>query len=210
MRVKSSRRVCARTVPPRARWAVGVAAFALLASAATAQAPRNAERGASRAATCGACHGADGNSTLVGTPSLAGQPATFLTLQLILFREGLRQVPAMQGLVADFSERDIEDVSAHYARLPVTPAKVAVNAPLAKSGQQLAHDMACGSCHLPDYSGRDQMPRLAGQREDYLNATMIAYRENKRSGSDTTMNGVMHGVSDAQIAALAHYFAQLR
>ncbi|NCX15230.1 MAG: cytochrome c4, partial [Burkholderiaceae bacterium] len=27
---------------------------------------------------CGACHGPDGNSKIAGTPSLAGQPKTFL------------------------------------------------------------------------------------------------------------------------------------
>jgi cytochrome c553 len=52
------------------------------------------------------------------------------------------------------------------------------------------------------------MPRLAAQREDYLVETMKAYRENKRTGADTTMAEVMRGVPDADIAALAHFLAR--
>jgi cytochrome c553 len=37
---------------------------------------------------------------------------------------------------------------------------------------------------------------------------MIAYRDSKRSGTDTTMTGILYGISDPEINALAHYFAQ--
>jgi cytochrome c553 len=67
--------------------------------------------------------------------------------------------------------------------------------------------MACGSCHLGDYSGQRQVPRLAGQREDYLVASMKAYRDNKRVGTDTSMNGILYQVPDSDIQALAHYLA---
>ena len=40
-----------------------------------------------RVQTCGACHGEGGNSKMDNVPSLAGQPALFLTNQLILMRE---------------------------------------------------------------------------------------------------------------------------
>jgi cytochrome c553 len=67
--------------------------------------------------------------------------------------------------------------------------------------------MGCRSCHLKDYSGQRQVPRLAKQREDYLAASMKAFRDNKRTGADTDMNAVMYSVSDSDIEALAHYFA---
>jgi cytochrome c553 len=53
------------------------------------------------------------------------------------------------------------------------------------------------------------MPRLAGQREDYLLHAMIGYRDNKRTGADTTMSGILHGMSDADLAALAHFMSRL-
>ena len=67
--------------------------------------------------------------------------------------------------------------------------------------------MGCGSCHLPDYRGQRQVPRLANQREDYLVAAMKAYRDNKRAGTDTSMNAVLYRVRDGDIQALAHYLA---
>ena len=70
--------------------------------------------------------------------------------------------------------------------------------------------MHCGSCHLPDYSGREQMPRLSHQRIDYTIQSLAAYREGTRSGVDTSMNGVMYGTTDADIRALAHFLASMR
>ena len=68
--------------------------------------------------------------------------------------------------------------------------------------------MNCGVCHLPTYAGRAQIPRVAAQREDYLVHALTQYRDGARRGSDTNMNAVMYGVTDAQIAALAHHLAQ--
>jgi cytochrome c553 len=54
------------------------------------------------------------------------------------------------------------------------------------------------------------MPRLAHQRIDYLILSLTDYREGRRSGIDTSMNGVMYGVSDQDIRGLAHYLASIR
>ena len=54
------------------------------------------------------------------------------------------------------------------------------------------------------------MPRLAGQRIDYMIDTLTAYREGKRYGVDTSMNGVMYQISDQDIRALAHFAASVR
>ena len=50
--------------------------------------------------------------------------------------------------------------------------------------------MRCGICHLPTFVGRDQMPRLAGQREDYMLYTMRAMKANQVVGRDP--NKVRH------------------
>ena len=51
------------------------------------------------------------------------------------------------------------------------------------------------------------MPRLAKQRIDYLIHSLKQFRDNGRSGADTLMSAVVVGVSDDDIAALAHYAA---
>jgi cytochrome c553 len=69
--------------------------------------------------------------------------------------------------------------------------------------------MNCGVCHLPAYQGRNQIPRIAAQREEYLVHALTDYRDNRRVGTDTQMNAVMYGLPDADIAALAHYLSHL-
>jgi cytochrome c553 len=54
------------------------------------------------------------------------------------------------------------------------------------------------------------MPRLAHQRLDYLIKSLTEYRDGRRYGIDTSMNGVMYRVPDRDIRALAHYLASLR
>jgi cytochrome c553 len=181
--------------------------LALVCGAALAQGG-NAERAVKTVEICSACHGKDGNAVVALTPSLAAQPETFLVSQMILFREGLRQVPAMAAVFAKTSEQDLLDLAAYFSKQLLKPTTAARDAVSYEKGAALAKKGSCGGCHLPDYRGRDQIPRLAGQREDYLAASMVAYRDNKRSGADTTMTGILYGISDAEIGALAHYLAQ--
>jgi cytochrome c553 len=143
-------------------------------------------------------------------PSLAGQPAEFIALQMILFRERLRDAPPMPDMAQGLEDGQIEDLAAHFAALPPGPAPDRGEADSARvrEGEALAQRLNCGVCHLPTYAGRAQIPRLAGQREEYLVHALTQYRDGTRRGSDTNMNAVMYGVTDAQIAALAHHMAQ--
>jgi len=160
---------------------------------------------------CGVCHGADGRSAQPGVPSLAGQPAEFIALQMILLREGLRQAPPMNQQAEGIPDAAIEALAAYFAALPPGPAtdRGPRDAALAATGAALSGQMNCGVCHLPDYRGRAQIPRLAGQREEYLLAALRAYRDNHRVGTDTSMNGVLYGLPDAALAALAHHLAHV-
>ena len=183
---------------------LGAAAFSLPSLA------RDPARGAVIAAErCAACHGADGQSSVAEIPRLAGQQAGFITLQMILFREGLRQVPAMQAPTEKLSDSDLEAVAAFFASLPSNPPedRTPRDAALMARGQAIAAARNCGVCHLPNYAGRAQMPRLTHQHEAFLAHTMAEYRDGKRVGVDTQMNGAVQGLSDADIAALAHYLA---
>lgn len=192
----------ARGPAARPRAAARVAALLALLLAAPAAAEPLAE-------SCAACHGARGISELPNIPSLAGQPADYLILQMILFRERIRVVPAMEGQLEGRSDDVIARIARFHADLPAAPPpdRGARDAALAARGAALSARMNCGSCHLPDYSGRANAPRLAAQREDFLAHAMREYRDNIRVGADTQMNGLMYGVSDADIAALAHHLA---
>jgi cytochrome c553 len=197
---------CIRRRRSRALW-LAVAATLFTTAAGS---PLPAQTLAERVQLCGTCHGEKGNSTMENTPSLAGQPELFITNQLILMREGVRKSEIMAPFVKGLKDDVIIALAAHYAKLPPVSEDATVDAELVKRGAGLSAALRCGSCHLPDYSGREQMPRLTHQRMDYLILTLTQYRDGTRSGIDTSMNGVMYGVSDQDIRALAHYLASLR
>lgn len=67
--------------------------------------------------------------------------------------------------------------------------------------------VACQSCHGADGNSTDpQFPRLAGQYEDYLVQALTDYRSGQRR--NPIMSGFAAGLSDADIANLAAYFAR--
>ncbi len=183
------------------RWAVLLAA--LFFSAAHPQAE-------DRLRICAACHGADGHSAIPGTPSLAAQPRVFLENYLVLTREGIAGTEVMRQLLKGVPDSEIVALAKHFSALPSRSEAGPVDEKLFRKGKEIAAENRCGSCHLPDYRGREQMPRLAGQREDYLAEAMLAYRHNRRPGGDTLMAAALYGIPEADFKAMAHYFARLK
>lgn len=181
----------------------------VLCAGAFAQSSKpDAARGAVKAGACAACHGSPQSRPLPVTPGLAGQQAEFLVLQMFLMREGLRDVPQMKGMLNGWSDRDLEDVAAYlFAQRSAPNAPVKRDANLYARGAALSGAMGCASCHFTGYRGQRQIPRIANQREDYLVASLKAYRDNTRTGIDTSMNAAMYKATDGDIDALAHYLA---
>jgi cytochrome c553 len=57
-------------------------------------------------------------------------------------------------------------------------------------------------------AGRDNVPRIAGQREDFLVKTMREYKGNIRAGYDASMADVLQPIPDADILDLAYFAAR--
>ena len=158
---------------------------------------------------CAACHGASGNSINPHVPSIAGQPRIFIEHQLILFREGVRRSEQMLPIVKGMKDAEIIQIAEHFSKLPAkSMERGSADRNLVQRGAQRAKELRCGICHLADFSGQNQIPRLASQREVYLEAEMRAYRDGKRSGGDTIMAAALYGVSDADLKALAHFLSR--
>ena len=196
-----------------------VQAAALALAAAAAQAQPQVPQPAPGPEACTACHGPGGNSQVATMPSIAAQPRTFLENQLVLIREGLRDVPAMKAVMGSLSDEQIVALAKHFSALPALPAVAALSALAApgepqpaklRAGAALSQRGLCGSCHLPGYVGQSQVPRLAGQQEAYLATTLKMYRDAPDPGRDTAMSGVLRGLQDADLANLAHYFAHAK
>lgn len=206
-------RVRARLVIEAARSLAAIGVVLMLQSVtigpAVAQPAKPAATSHPLVPLCGACHGSDGNSRIAGTPSLAGQPKVFVENQLVLIREGLRDVPSMKGVLNDVKDEDLSALAAQFAAMPPRPSTEKIDAPRAARGADIAKRALCSSCHLPDYAGREQMPRLASQREDFLFDSMKAFRDGPPAGRDTLMTAALRGMSDDNLKDLAHYFATL-
>jgi cytochrome c553 len=187
-----------------------LAAAVLAAALPTIAAAQDKARGETLAVgRCTACHGENGRSHLQHIPSLAGQQPLFIVTQLILMREGIRQVPAMQAFVQGIADQDVEDLAAYYTSLPAGPAedRSPRDAALATRGEVVMGPRHCTVCHLPTLHGQEQVPRITGQREEFLARTLAAYRDGNRVGADPQMNDTVRGLPDADIAAVAHYLA---
>jgi cytochrome c553 len=188
----------------RVRRACAGAALLFAASFAPAQ------PASPRLQLCAACHGPQGNSAIPTTPSLAGQPRLFIENQLVLIREGLRDVPAMKGLLVGVTDPEIVEMAAYFAAQKPMPVSGATNEPSFRRGQALAARGLCGTCHLPDYSGRQQIPRLAGQHEAFLAQSLKEFRDHPAPGRDTIMAASLYGFRDDELFDLAHYLANYR
>jgi cytochrome c553 len=159
---------------------------------------------------CAACHGADGISQMVLTPSLAGQPDEFVQWQLVYFRSGVRKSDVMSPIAEALSNQDIRNLGDYYASLPPPQPTMAPDA-LAQKGEQIALQHRCRSCHSDDYNGFRAAARLSGQREDVMVKALHDFKSGKRVGSGVaSMADVTYELSDADMDALSRYMATRR
>jgi cytochrome c553 len=182
--------------------AAALATCALSASAATS--PEKIE-------PCLACHGAEGRSENADVPSLGAQPSTYTLIQLFMFRERLRLSEPMNAMAKELSDDDLQSMAASIAALPPPdPPTDPGDAARLEQARALIEQNHCNICHRADFSGQENVPRLADQREDYLLKTMRDYRSGARHGYDATMAEVLQPASDAQLVDFAYYLSHLR
>jgi cytochrome c553 len=184
-----------------------ITALALVAVASSVRAETIEER----AAPCLACHGERGQSETENTPSLGGQQPPYALIQLFMFREKLRLFEPMNEMAKPLSDDDLRAFSDFIGKLPKPqPPADAGDPARMQRAQALVQQNRCNACHNTDFSGKDNVPRIADQREDYLLKTMREYKDNSRHGYDGTMAEVLQPVTTEQIADLAYYLARVR
>lgn len=161
-----------------------------------------------RLAACLACHGENGQSTTPEVPSLGGLPEFYLTVQLVMFRERMRPIEPMASLLKGSSDRDLRAMAAFIAKLP--PPKPAADADAARmdAARTLAQQNRCNFCHAANYGGQENVPRIAGQREDYLLKTLREYKSETRRGYDASMADVVQALRDEDFAELAYFLSR--
>ena len=160
---------------------------------------------------CATCHGADGRGAPNLAPSLAGQHSFYVITQLFLFKNGRRDSEVMNALAKDFSNDDLRGFSEAIGKLSVQATQPTESVPdeaRLALGKSLANGHQCVSCHGADVAGSQQVPRLAGQHEDYLKRVLSEFRSGKRLGYTTAMNEALVGLKPEDLDNLAYYLAR--
>lgn len=159
---------------------------------------------------CVGCHGAQGKSRHQGYPSLAGQPAAYLTNQLRNFASGERANPNMGPLAKTLSEDEVQQLAQYFAK-QTAEANIGFNADpvLREKGRSLAEKGGCAACHGAELMGHDPFPRLAGQGQLYLKAQLDAFAEGRRKDPSGAMGAILSALSADDRLALSHYLAAL-
>ena len=159
---------------------------------------------------CAACHGVNGRSDTAGVPVLAGQPSLYTITQLFLFREGRRNNEAMIALAKPMKDADLRGFSDFIGTLPPVPAPAPSAAPDAarmSKGQALAKEHKCVFCHGADLAGGQGVPRIGGQKEDYVRVTLQGFKSGDRPGYTRAMTEALSQVPAQDLDLLAYYVA---
>ncbi len=180
----------------------------------------SAEAGQAKAASCVACHGADGNSVTPEWPSLAGQHPGYIVRQLEAYQSGDREDVLMSAFASTLSTEDMRDLAAYFATLPAVqrgadPDLVELGERIYRSGLPDRGVAACIACHGPAGRGNSlaTYPVVRGQHATYVVNTLHAYASGDRR-SDGTINQMMRDIAvtlrDDEIQAVASYMQGLR
>jgi cytochrome c553 len=174
---------------------------------------------------CMGCHGADGNSPAPSFPKIAGLGSKYLFKQLKDVRDGNRVIASMAGLVDNYNNEQLKDLSAFYnaQTLQISGAKpleVRVNAGIKVDGLKLGAQVyrdgnfetnvpSCIGCHSPRGLGNEPAgyPRLGGQYAEYIALQLRAYRDGEREHE--IMNKVAKNMTNAEIDSVANFIAGL-
>jgi len=193
----------------------GAAAAAVLAvslsliSCAAAAAGVDIEAGRQKAQVCVACHGPEGNSANPVMPTLAGQPAQFISIELFQFREGNRKDPQMTPLAANLTNADMNDLAAYFAAQKPRPPSHKTDPANAATAAKLAEQFNCVQCHGKALLGQQHIPRLAGQQFEYMRTQLRGFKSQTRADLDGNMTSAAQALTDKDIDALVDYIAGL-
>jgi cytochrome c553 len=199
-------------------WLVLTLGILVSAAMSPVQAAGDPEAGKSKAASCAACHGADGNSVNPEWPKLAGQHEDYLVKQLTYFSHGERDNATMKGMAAGLSDRDREDIAAYYASQKTTigaadPELVELGQKLYRSGNAESGVAPCMGCHGPNGAGNPaaDYPALRGQHAKYVENQLHGFASGNRHNENAIkmMQILASRMTNREIQAVSSYIQGL-
>jgi cytochrome c553 len=198
-------------------WILAVTISGVIASY-SATAAGSTEAGATKAVTCQACHGANGNSANPEWPSLAGLGADYIAEQLKNFKETKRANPVMMPNAANLSPDDMADLGAYFdsqtnTGLEADPSYWQAGEQLYRGGDKARGIPACMACHGPTGKGNEpaKFPALRGQHSVYVVKQLTDYASGTRAtGPNGIMPTIAKRLSPEDMRNVASYVQGLR
>ena len=157
-----------------------------------------------RLQTCIACHGENGVSEVPANPILAGQEYYYIYVQLKDMKSGLRSSPIMSPMVADIEKEEMKRIAEYFSKQAWPVIDYEADEKAIATGKKAIAAGQCIACHLGSFSGNSRVPRLAGQHTEYLNNTMLDFKNKIRKNSPSK-GALFSSYSDEDIEALAKY-----
>lgn len=190
------------------RAAMGLSALIALAGGhAMAQDGQSIEE---KAKLCATCHGEQGIPINKETPVIWGQNEGYLFLQLRDYKSGTRKNDLMSAMVASLEREDMLALAAYFTKQKwPNLQQPSASAALSAKAEQASASVGCKGCHLDHFQGDGTTARLAGQWQEYLQKTMMEFRDTTR-GNNPGMSNLMQATAPDDIAALAEYLAGLQ
>jgi cytochrome c553 len=170
---------------------------------------QNIEAGKKKAEACAACHGVDGNAVATMFPTLAGQNARYLYLQLKDYKEGRRQNPMMSAMAANLAKEDMQDLAAYFASQKQQRSTFKADPERIKAGAAKAEESLCAMCHMGGMSGQNEIPRVAGQHPDYVLMQLKNFKSRERHNDAGNMTSLAQTLSENDMENLAHWISSL-
>jgi len=163
-------------------------------------------------AVCAGCHGQNGRSDIPGVPVLSGQHSFYVITQLFLFRERRRNDPGMVELARQMSDEDLRGFSDYINTLPHVPAPTPSHSPdpdRMRLGEKLANEYRCSFCHGSDMAGGQQVPRIGGQKEDYLLRNLQGFKTGTRPAYTRAMTEALSHVPAEEFDVLSYFISNI-
>lgn len=162
-----------------------------------------------KAQVCFGCHGPDGNSQSADYPILAGQSWRYIYIELKDFKEGRRSDPQMSPMAAMLSTEDMMLLGQFFAARKQAPIKFQADPAKVEAGRKTSDAALCPMCHLGDFVGQNEIPRVAGQWPQYIKKQLTDFRARRRTNDAGNMTSVAATLSDADIENLSQYIGNL-
>lgn len=181
--------------------------LAALSAAISPAIAADAQAGAKRAQVCIVCHKLAQSYSF---PLLEGQPKEYLYTQMKAYKDKRRVWPGRPHNDTSLPERDLRNIAEYFSAQKMPGAPFRIDPSRVALGREKAEELKCGNCHLPDFSGKDEVPRLAGQVPEYLVAQLEAFRSGARSHGREPTADPARNANEQDSEPLGHFFASMR